>query len=133
MNRERWQLGLRPDGFAEKPLTRFLRGEVARLDTQRHGPRRAGEAAKKEAAAINVTPGTLPVFCGCGKLSGGMAAAVHFLKLADVDLGINRRRFQLLMAEQLLDIPDVLPAFEHVRRARVPQHVAAPARKPDCA
>ena len=50
---------------------------------------------------------------------------MHFLKLADVDLGINRGCLQLFMPEQLLDISDVRPAFEHVRGARMPQHVAA--------
>lgn len=53
-----------------------------------------------------------------------MAAAVNFLQLADVDLGVNGRGFQFYMAQELLDVPDVGAAFEHVRGAGVPQHVA---------
>jgi hypothetical protein len=54
-----------------------------------------------------------------------MAAGVNFLKLFDADLGVNRRGVEFFMAEQLLDKPDVRPVFEHVRRAGVPQDVAA--------
>ena len=54
-----------------------------------------------------------------------MAAGVNLLKLLDADLGVNRRRVELFMPQQLLDEPDVRPVFQHVRRAGVPQDVAA--------
>jgi hypothetical protein len=54
-----------------------------------------------------------------------MTAGVNLLKLFDADLGINRGRVEFFMAEQLLDEPDVRPVFQHVRRAGVPQDVAA--------
>ena len=54
-----------------------------------------------------------------------MAAGVDFLQLFDGDFGVDRRRVQLLMSEQLLDVTDVGPVFQHVRRAGVPQSVAA--------
>jgi hypothetical protein len=54
-----------------------------------------------------------------------MAAGVNFLKLFDADLGVNRGRVKFLMSKQLLDEPDVRPVFQHVRRAGVPQDVAA--------
>jgi len=38
-------------------------------------------------------------------------------QLLDADLGVNLRRFELLVAEQLLDEADVRAAFEHVRGA----------------
>ena len=54
-----------------------------------------------------------------------MAAGVNLLKLFDADFGVNGRGVELLVAEQLLDEPDVRPVFQHVRRAGVPQDVAA--------
>jgi len=54
-----------------------------------------------------------------------MAAGVNLLKLFDRDFGVNRRRVELLVSEQLLDEADVGPVFEHVRGATVAQHVAA--------
>ena len=54
-----------------------------------------------------------------------MAAGVNLLKLFDADLGVNGRGIEFFMAEQLLDEPDVRPVFQHVRRAGVPQDVAA--------
>src|SRR5271165_4754457 len=55
---------------------------------------------------------------------GGMTAGVDFLQLFDGDFGVDRRRVQLLVSEQLLDVTDVGPVFQHVRRAGVPQNVA---------
>src|SRR5438128_3836744 len=55
----------------------------------------------------------------------GMTAGVNLLKLFDRDFGVNRRRVELLVSEQLLDEADVGPVFEHVRGATVAQHVAA--------
>lgn len=52
-----------------------------------------------------------------------MAVLVDLLKLFDRDFGVDGRRLQLLVAEQLLNLADVSPAFEQVRGARVPEHV----------
>ena len=54
-----------------------------------------------------------------------MAAGVNLLKLFDADFGVNRRRVEFFVSEQLLDEPDVGPVLQHVRGAGVPQHVAA--------
>ena len=54
-----------------------------------------------------------------------MAAGVDFLQLADGDFGVDGGRLQLLVSEQLLDVADVRPAFEHVRGAGVTQQMAA--------
>ena len=56
---------------------------------------------------------------------GGMTAGVDFLQLFDGDFGVDRRRVQLLVSEQLLDVTNVGPVFQHVRGARMPQDVAA--------
>lgn len=53
-----------------------------------------------------------------------MATGVDFLQLADAHFGVNGGRLQLLVSEQLLDVTDVRPAFEHVRGARVPHQMA---------
>ena len=54
-----------------------------------------------------------------------MTAGVNFLKLFDADFGVDGRGVELFVAKQLLDKPDVRPVFQHVRRAGVPQDVAA--------
>ena len=50
---------------------------------------------------------------------------MDFLQLFDADLGVNGGGVELLMPQQLLDIADVRPAFEHVRGAGVPEQMAA--------
>ncbi len=52
------------------------------------------------------------------RLLGGMGAAVYVLELLDAHLGVNGGRFELLVAEELLDEADVGSAFEHVRGAK---------------
>src|SRR5947207_3622784 len=47
----------------------------------------------------------------------GMAAGVNFLKLFDADLGVNRGGVEFLVAEQLLNEPDVGAVLQHVRGA----------------
>ncbi len=59
------------------------------------------------------------------KFRGRMATGVNFLKLFDADLRVNRGRVEFFVSQQLLDKPDVRPVFQHVRRAGVPQDVAA--------
>ena len=54
-----------------------------------------------------------------------MAAGVNVEQLADRDLGVDGRRFQLFVPEQLLDVADVGSAFQHVGGAGVPEQVAA--------
>ena len=54
-----------------------------------------------------------------------MTAGVNLLQLLDADLGVNGRGVEFFMPQQLLDEPDVRPVFQHVRRAGVPQDVAA--------
>ncbi len=46
-------------------------------------------------------------------------------ELLDADLGVDAGRFELLVAEELLDEADVGSAFEHVGRAGVAQKMAA--------
>ena len=46
-------------------------------------------------------------------------------ELLDAHLGVNARRFELFVAEELLDEADVGSAFKHVGRAGVAQKVAA--------
>ena len=70
-------------------------------------------------SASRITNERLSAFREGGKLSRGMAAAMHFLQLADVDLGIDRGGFELFVTKQLLDVTDVRAAFEHVSGARV--------------
>jgi len=55
---------------------------------------------------------------------GGMGRRMNLLQLLDRDLGVNLRRRELGMTQQLLDEPDVGPAFEHQRGAGVPEQVA---------
>jgi hypothetical protein len=59
-----------------------------------------------------------------GKPAGGMAPGMDFLQLASVDRRVNSGGFKFLLAEQLLDVPEVRAAFEHVRCARVAGHMA---------
>ena len=49
---------------------------------------------------------------------------MDFLQLFDRDFGVNGGGVQLLVSEQLLDVTDVGPAFEHVGGAGVAQQVA---------
>ena len=49
---------------------------------------------------------------------------MNLLQLLDRDLGVNLGLAQLGMTQQLLDEPDVGPAFEHQRGAGVPEQVA---------
>ena len=53
-----------------------------------------------------------------------MGRRMNLLQLLDRDLGVNLGRAQLGMTQQLLDEPDVGPAFEHQRGAGVPEQVA---------
>jgi len=53
-----------------------------------------------------------------------MTPSVDFLKLFNADFGVNRGGVEFLVAEQLLDKPDVGPVLQHVRGATVPQRVA---------
>ena len=53
-----------------------------------------------------------------------MTPGVDFLKLLDRDFGVDGRRFEFGMTEQLLDVADVRSAFEHVCGAGVTQHMA---------
>jgi hypothetical protein len=55
-----------------------------------------------------------------------VGAAVAVLELLDADLGVNRSRLELLVAEELLDEADVHSAFQQVRGAGVAQELAAP-------
>lgn len=55
---------------------------------------------------------------------GRMAAGVDFEELADRHLGIDGRRFELLVPQELLDVADVGPTLQHVRGAAVPEQVA---------
>jgi NAD(P)-dependent dehydrogenase (short-subunit alcohol dehydrogenase family) len=87
-------------------------------------PRRYLPKVKEAAAAVSVTSRRLPAFGADGKAAGGMAPGVDFLELPDIDLGVNGGRLKLLVAEQLLDISDVGPAFEHERGAGVPEHAS---------
>ena len=54
-----------------------------------------------------------------------MAAAVNFLQLTDIDLGIDGGGLEFCVAQELLNLPHVDTTFQHVRRARMPNHVAA--------
>ena len=45
-------------------------------------------------------------------------------QLRNRDLGVNLRRVEPLVSEQLLDEADFGPVLQHVGRARVPQQVA---------
>jgi len=46
------------------------------------------------------------------------------LQLLDTHLGVDRRGFEFLMPEQLLDVADVRSTFEQVRGAGVPEQMA---------
>jgi len=97
--------------------------EVGQLDAP--GCRFFFLAAKMgSCSASRITSQRLSAFHEGGKLRGGMAAAMHFLQLADIDLVVDRSGFEFFVTEQLLDIADVGPAFEHVGGARVAKHVA---------
>jgi len=50
-----------------------------------------------------------------------MGRRMNLLQLLDRDLGVNLGRAQLGMTQQLLDEPDVGPAFEHQGGAGVPE------------
>jgi hypothetical protein len=54
-----------------------------------------------------------------------VTAGVNRLKLLDADLGVKGGGVEFFVAQQLLDKPDVSPIFQHVRRAGMPQDVAA--------
>ena len=54
-----------------------------------------------------------------------MGLAVDRLELLDAHLGVNGGGFELLVAEELLDEPDVSPAFEHVGGAGGANQMAA--------
>ncbi len=110
----------RPNALFSKPQTRFFGVEVGQLDA----PGCRFFLAAKEClscSASRITNERLSAFHEGGKLPGGMAAAVHFLQLADVDLGIDCGRLEFFVAKQLLDVTDVRAAFEHVGGARVAQ------------
>ena len=49
---------------------------------------------------------------------------MHLFQLLDADLGVVLRGAQLVVAEELLDEPDIRPAFEHQGGAGVAQQVA---------
>jgi len=49
---------------------------------------------------------------------------VDRLQAADADVGVDLRRGQLLMAQDLLEGADVRPMFQHQGRHRVPEQVA---------
>ena len=49
---------------------------------------------------------------------------MHGFELLDADLGVNGGGFELLVAEELLDEPDVGPAFQHVGGAGGADQVA---------
>ena len=49
---------------------------------------------------------------------------MDFLQLEDAYLGVDRGGVEVLVAEQLLDVADVGPAFEHVGGAGVAQQMA---------
>ena len=110
----------RPDGVFSKPQTRFFGVEVGQLDAPCC---RFFLAAKmgSSCSASRITNERLSAFREGSKLRGGVAAAMHFLQLTDIDLGIDRGGFELFVAEQLLDVTDVRAAFEHVGGACVPQ------------
>jgi hypothetical protein len=52
-----------------------------------------------------------------------MAAAEHRRESAGVDLGIERRRRQVLVPQQLLHLADVGAALQEMRRVGLTQHV----------
>ena len=54
-----------------------------------------------------------------------MGFGVDGFELLDADLGVNARRFELLVAKELLDEADVGSALEHVGGAGVAQKMAA--------
>jgi len=54
----------------------------------------------------------------------GMTARMHFAELFDGHRRVNLGRIQFGMTEELLDVADVGPAFEHVGGAGVPEEVA---------
>ena len=55
-----------------------------------------------------------------------VAAGMDGLKLLDADLGVDGGGLELGVAEKLLDVADVGPAFEQVRGAGVAQQVGSP-------
>ncbi len=59
-------------------------------------------------------------------MSGGVASGVDGLELEDGDVGVDGGGFEAGVAEQLLDVADVGPVFEHVRGAGVAEEVAGP-------
>ena len=50
-----------------------------------------------------------------------MEAAVDFLQLVDLGVGVDRRGVEVFVAEQLLDVADVGPGFEPGGGAEVAQ------------
>jgi hypothetical protein len=69
-------------------------------------------------------PPDIPLVAGppASRLSGQpgrVGQRVDFLELADADLGVDGRRFELDMPEHRLKEPHVGPVFEHESRARV--------------
>ena len=111
----------RPDKVFSKPQTRFFGVEVGQLDAPCCRFFLAAKVVGSSCSASRITHERLSVFREDGKLSRWMAAAMHFLQLADVDLGIDRGGFEFFVTEQLLDVTDVRAAFEHVSGAGVPQ------------
>ena len=59
-----------------------------------------------------------------------MAPGMDLQEPLDRDLGVDGGRLQALVPEELLDIPDVGPALEHVCRAGMPEQVARPFNTP---
>lgn len=53
-----------------------------------------------------------------------MGGGVVLFQLLDADLGVNLRRAQLGMSQELLDEPDVGPTFKHQCGASVAEQVA---------
>ena len=51
---------------------------------------------------------------------------MDFLELADGDLGVDCRRFQLDVPEHGLEEPDISPIFQHQGGHRVAEQVASP-------
>ncbi len=49
---------------------------------------------------------------------------MNLLQLMNTDLGVNTRRVQGSMTEQLLDIPDVGSILQHQRSTGMPEQMA---------
>ena len=62
---------------------------------------------------------------------GGVGLGMNELELADAYAGVDGGGLEVFVAEQLLDVADVGPAFEHVRGAGVAEQVAPALFAPD--